>query len=225
MSESKKSGSGCALLGAGCGITFVVAILFLGVAGYFGYKFFKGSYDGIKKLTDIALIENEVVNQSEFEPPNDGMMSLEQVESLVYIQTQIKDSFGPEFSELVESQQALLGELEQMSDFAKVRKLLSLSGKLVKPLSEAKRVQIEAVNREGISMSEYRWLQRQAMQALGIPYRRLDLGDLLESFEGNGEVGKTEPAKPITSHPQNRRLLEPHAVVLSETLVLSSIGL
>ncbi|MEQ9825841.1 MAG: hypothetical protein ABQ298_15760 [Puniceicoccaceae bacterium] len=225
MTQSKKNGSGCALLGAGCGITLLVAILFLGVAGFFGYKLVKGSYDGIKKFADIALIENEVVNQTRFTPPEDGLMSLEQVESLVYIQTRIKESLGPDFEEILQTQKTLVGELEQMSDFAKVRKLISVSGKLVKPLSEAKRVQIEAINREGLSMSEYRWMQRQALASLGISSQRLDIGELIESMQGEGEVTESEPVEPVTVHPQNRRMLEPHAQVLSETLLFSAIGI
>jgi len=226
MENSKRKGSGCALAGAGCGTFLIIVLLLFGVVGYFGYKFFKGSYNGLKELAEIATIENEVVNQTAYVPPADGMMSLEQVESLVYIQTQVKEAMGPEFELLASEHQNLAAELQEMNDFAKIRKLLSVSGKLVKPLSNAKRAQIDAINREGISMSEYKWLRSQAMAVLGIPDRKLDLRELLEVAEGEPvEENTEEPATDMVVNPQNRRLLEPHALLLGETLMLSAIGL
>ena len=226
MANSNKKGSGCALAGAGCGTFLIIVLLLFGVVGYFGYKFFKSSYNGIKELAEIATIENDVVNQTAYVPPADGLMSLEQVESLVYIQTQVKEAIGPEFESLTSEHQNLLAELEEMNDFAKIRKLLSVSGKLVKPLSNAKRAQIDAINREGISMSEYKWLRSQAMAVLGIPDKKLDLRELLETATGEpSEEPQEEPSSDLVVNPQNRQLLEPHALVLGETLMLSAIGL
>ena len=226
MANSNKKGSGCALAGAGCGTFLIIVLLLFGVVGYFGFKFFKSSYNGIKELTEIATIENDVINQTAYVPPADGLMSLEQVESLVYIQTQLKEAIGPEFDSLASNYQDLVAELEKMNDFAKIRKLLSVSGKLVKPLSNAKRAQIEAINREGISMSEYKWLRRQAMAVLGIPERKLDLRELLETATGESSDEVEEvSSSDLVVNPQNRQLLEAHALVLGETLMLSAIGI
>ena len=135
MANSSKKGSGCAIVGAGCG-TFLVVILVLAlVVGYFSYKTIKGSYAGLKELAEIATIENQVVNQTAYTPPADGLMSLEQVESLVYIQTQVKEAIGPEFETLAAEHKDLMTELEGLGDFGKIRKLLSVSGQLVKPLA------------------------------------------------------------------------------------------
>ncbi len=225
MAKSKRNGSGCAIAGAGCGLIIIVALAAMAVVGYFGFKMLKGSYSGIKQLADIALIENEVVKQTVYVPPTDGLLSLEQVESLVYIQTQIKDGIGPQFEELVSEHRTLVTELEQMNDLQKIRKLLSISGKLVKPLSEAKRAQIDAINREGISMSEYRWLQQQAMQSLGIPQKKFDIRGVLDAAKGEGNESTTEDQTEIVVHPDNQRLLQPHASVLVETLMFSAIGI
>jgi len=226
MANSQKRGSGCAIAGAGCGIFILLALVMLAGLGYLGYKVFKGSYSGIQELTRFAQIENDVVNQTAYVPPADGMLSLEQVESLAYIQTQIKEAIGPEFAVLSEQHQQLISELEQMSDFAKLRKLLSLSSQLVKPLARAKEAQIEAINREGLSMSEYKWMRTQAMQALGIPEHKFDIHDILEHAEkGEEEKDPSTPRSEPVQNPLNRRLLEPHIVVLTETLMLSAIGL
>jgi hypothetical protein len=227
MTNAQKSGSGCALVGAGCGIVSLLMIVVLGFIGYFGYRMVKGSYDGLKQLAELATIEEDVVNQSAFHPPSDGLMSLEQVEKLVYIQTQIRDAFGSDLSNLVQDQRSLMEELGQMSDFEKVKEVVSLSAKLVKPMGRAKRAQIEAINREGISLVEYRWLQYQAKAAFGIPDGQLDFGKIIESIgvDVDAEAPESKPTPTYVASPQNRSLLEPHAALLAETLILSAMGL
>ena len=64
------------------------------------------------------------------------------------------------------------------------------------------------------------------MAVLNIPERKLDLKELLEVAKGETpDEPADEEANDLLVNPQNRQLLEPHTVVLTETLVLSAIGL
>jgi len=225
MAKTKSKGSGCAFAGAGCGLFMLVVVIGIAALGYFGYRVLKEPYSGLKQLTEIALIENEVVNQTNYLPPSDGLLSLEQVESLVYIQTEIRNSVGPEFTDLLQKQKDLLTKLDQINDFSKIRQLLVVSKDLVGPLYRAKKAQIAAINREGISVSEYRWICGEAMASFGIPLRKFDINSLLSSSEAEQESDQSDSEKsPVVSNPQNRQLLMPHATLLSETLIFSAIG-
>lgn len=224
MVVSRKKESIGSKLAIGCGLVLAVAILLVGFISYLGFKFSGGALSGIKEMTAIVTLDRNIVNQSDFVPPEDGLMSLEQVRSLVYIQTEIKDAFGSNYKELMLEYRSFVSELEDASDVTRFRELISMSHQLLSPLHHAKEAQIEAINRESISLKEYEWLQSQAIVAFDLPVHRVNIHHVINNLKGI-ESGSSVESKERLYHSSNKDLLEPHRLVLSETLILTALGL
>ena len=226
MEDNSKKSSGCTKWALGCGLTLVILVIVLGFGGYFAIKFVGGKIVGasseFKRLSEIVTLDNDIVNQSVYTPPEDGLMSLEQRDALVRIQNEISAAIGPEQEQIIQSFIALAKETDSVNDIKKFPKLISLSRKLIGPLNRAKEAQINAINREGISREEYQWLRAQAMSVFGIPAMKFSLKQLLGI---SNEDAPAESLKVLKSHPQNRELLENHEELLRKTLPLSAVGL
>ena len=228
MEDSSKKSSGCTKWAIGCGSALIILIIFLSVGGYFAIKFVGGKIVGasseFKRLSEIVTLDKEIVNQSTYTPPEDGLMSLEQRDTLVRIQSEINDILGPDQEQIIKEFIELAKETDSANDIKKLPKLISLSRKLVGPLHRAKEAQIDAINREGISMEEYEWLRAQAMIVFDIPVVQFNLKELLDQSKAGTDIPSKASEIPI-SHPQNRKLLENHEALLRKTLPLSVVGL
>ena len=228
MKDSSKKSSGCTKWAIGCGSALIVLLIILSVGGYFAIKFVGGKIVGAsseyRRLSEIVTLDKEIVNQSPYTPPEDGLMSLEQRDALVRIQSEINDVLGSDQEQIIRDFIELAKETDSAKDIKKLPKLISLSRKLVGPLHRAKKAQIDAINREGISMEEYEWLRTQAMMVFDIPVVQFNLKQLLDQSD-EGTDTSSEASRVLTSQPQNRKLLENHEALLRKTLPLSAVGL
>jgi hypothetical protein len=92
---------------------------------------------------------------------------------------------------------------------------------------DAKRAQVEALNRAGLSMEEYRWTRSQAYAALGMPLMDLDVAGLIEDVKAGRQVATPtfRIAVPTAGSPATRPLVEPHRKALEANVALASFGL
>ena len=92
---------------------------------------------------------------------------------------------------------------------------------------DAKRAQVDALNRAGLSIEEYRWTRSQAYAALGMPLMDLDIARLIEDVKEGRQV--TAPAfrmtVPAAGSPATTRLAEPHRKALEANVGLAFFGL
>ena len=224
MQESKKKNSGCTKWAIGCGFALITLVLVVAIGGFFAVKGIFGAGSGIKQFSEIFDMDDEIVNQSAYKPPDDGLLSLEQVETLVYIQSEISQAIGSDYEELMQEYRELNREIDTTKDLTKLPELFSLSRKLLSPLHRAKKAQIDAINRKGISREEYEWLKEQAMVVFDIPVVQFNLKSLWESAQGEPTQEDVETTPPVTNV-QNRKLFENHEQLLRKTLTLSAFGL
>jgi hypothetical protein len=93
--------------------------------------------------------------------------------------------------------------------------------------SRGKRAQVEALNRAGVSMEEYRWTRSRVYAALDVPFMELDVPGILAKLK-EGRQAAT-PASPMgevrPGSPAVRRLVEPQRKVLEENVGLAFFGL
>lgn len=224
MNKGTEKGIGCTKWAVGCGLTLFIAVLIFTGLAYLGFKMSGGAYSGVKRMTEIVTLDNEIINHSKFTSPEDGLMSLEQVQTLIYVQTQIKDAIGEDYQSLILEYQRLIVEMKDISDLKRFRQLISLSGHLMKPLHRAKKAQVDAINREGVSLAEYEWLKSQAITALDLSIYKINFRDVINHLKQDPHPEEMIK-KPEVSDPQNTLMLEPHRELLTETLALSAMGI
>ena len=119
-----------------------------------------------RQLERLAAMNAQVARTEAFTPPPDTALTEAQVERFLAVQRAVYDSAHVRMEEAV----ATINELEERDrageepGFSEVAAWLSsFSG----ALATAKRAQVRALNAQGFSLGEYRWVRRQVFHALG----------------------------------------------------------
>jgi hypothetical protein len=85
---------------------------------------------------------------------------------------------------------------------------------------------VDALNRVGISLDEYRWTRAQVYAALGVPLVDLDLTRIVANASGGGQsAAPAYPTSGATPSPAVKELVEPHRGVLERNAALAAYGL
>ena len=213
-----------------------VAVLAVGVAGaagasYYAYHKVSSAVAPVAQLGSLGEIERSV-RRGPYTPPASGEPSPAQVERLMEVQQAVRGRIGTRADELyhryrkyfepVDGRKAHVGG-EVDSAMLGLRMSLDLAGVFM----DGKRAQVEALERTGMSLEEYRWTRAQAYGALGVPFMEIDIaGMVAEAQEGRPPAAPPlHPSAVTTGSPAVRRLVEPHRKVLEENVGLAFFGL
>jgi hypothetical protein len=126
--------------------------------------------EAAEAFREIRTLEEEVENTAPFEPGEEEELSASQLERFVAVQDAVSSSARADFDAL----EAKYRELKALGDggvskaLANPRALAMVVDDFVTALGNAKRVQVDALNAQEFSISEYRWTQREALAALGV---------------------------------------------------------
>ena len=124
----------------------------------------------IRDVAKIPEMNAEILNRDPFTPPEDGVLTESQIDRFARVQTAMRNDLGPVYEELRKRSatvRSLLADMddEKASDVS-FREALDMLRGLGKVLPEAKRAQIRALNQEGFSHAEYRWVRESFYYAL-----------------------------------------------------------
>lgn len=225
----------------GCAVVAVLLSALLAVAFYFlvwrpggemvrsGVEMAKAGKDyaaGLARLGEMAELNDEVADQSPWEPPQDGLLTAGQVERMMAVQRRVKGEMGPRFEGFSE-------RYEAVSQGRRIRP--AEIGDMLRDLGDlavdAKRVQVAALNEQRFSRQEYAWVRRQSFLALGLSGVSLNLDDLAAALK-RGDLEKAmadletldEDGEPLVP-PHNSALVEPYRDELTSWAPLAALGL
>jgi hypothetical protein len=192
-----------------------VFLLVGAVGGYFAYRYIyqptRQLVQSAEKFTQIADLEKQVRNLQEFIKPNDDLLSQAQVERFMAVQHHMRESLKEKLDVL----ESKYKELENKQGDLNILETLQGYGDMINLIIEAKKAQIAALNAEGFSLSEYKWVKEQVMAAAGIPFKGIDWSN-----------PEAEPQITLPTAPQsNVDLVAPFKETLEETIGLSFFGL
>ncbi len=189
-----------------------VGVLVLVVGGYFVYTLLiKPVTAGMNVLKDIHEANERVVDQSSYQPPASGEMTEDQVERFVAVQSSIRQGLEGRFTEFQEKYEEIGKEWEDRDP--SIREIMGVWGDIVKLYSDAKRIQVDALNSEGFSLEEYRFVQRSFYKALGHEIFSYNLDMIARSAsEGDFDFDFDQyEERRIEEVPEkNRELVEPY---------------
>jgi hypothetical protein len=158
--------------------------------------------EGMSKLSEI---DRGLENKAAYNAPASGELTEDQVQRFVRVQQQMRSQLGQPFTELLSS-------------------LREITGIYV----DARRYQVEALNKEGFSQSEYSWVRDRMFQAAGMEIgSRIDIEKLQEAIRnGTGLEGIRADDLPRLNVPaKNRELVKPYVGQMDEWLPLVFFGL
>lgn len=222
---SKKFFTGC----TGCLGVFVIVVAVAGVLAWF----FVGRpvMNGLETFRDIHQTNERIENRASYDPPATGELTRSQVERFVTVQRTLSEELKQRLEELEQKYDQVNNQWEQREPT--VREAIAVWGDLGNLYAEAKAVQVEALNDEGFSLEEYRFVRHSFYQALGyelIPYNL----DSIAQAASEGDVGvemdferfRAERAQiPEETLAKNRELVSEHADGAEEWLAFAWWGL
>jgi hypothetical protein len=187
----------------GCG----GVLLFLGIAGVAAFQFvIKPAQRLVNDLRKATQFDAQVQKQAPYTPPVGGL-SQAQVKRLLTVQRQVTSALGERFSK-VERRFSELTQKASGQDQIDYRQMLDLfrdSGALI---VEAKQLQVRALNAQGFSLEEYRWVRQQAYSGLGLGVPNVKPEDLLDQI-ARGDLKAVLELVRSPESTVNSRLVEP----------------
>jgi hypothetical protein len=215
----------------GCGIVIVVIGIALGVGSWYAYHKVKETFAGFADLAKVPDIEKSVTNSTPFAPPDNGELTEAQLTRFLAVQDHVKQTLGNRYKELDAKYKSLSERINKNQsgalDFPEV---VAAYRDLASMYVEAKRAQVDALNQNNFSLSEYKWVRKQTYLAIGLPVTDFDVSEVIDAVK-SGKNMDTAKAAPTTlpmgpSGPEkNQKLVEPHKKLLEDNAPLSFFGL
>ena len=212
-------------LAIGCGALLLLGMVGAGGATYYAYHKVSSAFAGFAELGSLPRIERSVTNQRPFAPPSTGEPSRVQIEHLLEVQEQVRTRLGARADEFEHRYHRLLAK--DRATAVDVPELVSAYRDLAAVYVDGKRAQVEALNRAGLSLEEYRWVRSQAYGALGMSLMEVDVARIVEDVKAGRQptTPATRPTPGASASPALRARVEPHRAALEANLGLAFFGL
>jgi hypothetical protein len=212
-------------LAIGCAVLLLVGMVGAAGASYYTYRKVSSTFAGFAELGSLPEIERSVRNQRAYQPPAGGEPSAAQVERLLEVQGAVRTRLGVRAEEIEHHYQRLIAK--DRATVVDVPELLSAYRDLAGAYMDGKRAQVEALNRAGLSLDEYRWIRSRAYGALGMSLLDVDVARIIEDVKAGRRpatpaVGTVVPS---SASPELRARVEPHRKALEASIGLAFFGL
>lgn len=222
-------------LAIGCGVLVLLAVVAGGFATYWLYT--KGrqivsEYSAtFAELGRAASLDQQVTNQSAFTPPADSTLTTAQVERFVALQQQMRTGLGTRFDQIKARYERLQAQQGSQEGVQSVTEGLATLKDLAGLVLDVKKIHVDALNQQNMSMAEYRWLRDQVYAAAGVPFSSFHLAAIVEAAK-SGDTAKINDALAGKAEtlaadvPEaSRALVEPYRQQLQEWVPLAWLGL
>lgn len=199
----------------GCAIVLVVLVGAGGTAGYFfvikpAWEFAGGVQAFV---SEYAELDEQIDRKDGFQPPADGAMSDEQFQRFLVAQRDMRQAMEGELEALDKQLEAMKQEQEAENRDAGIGEMFTAYQGLGDLLIQAKRAQVDALNRYQFSLQEYLFVRNQAYRALGQQVAVASIGEQAPQTRG-GDVSQAV-----------REMVAPHREELMEGYAFAWFGI
>lgn len=199
-------------------------LLFLGIGGWAAYNWLvRPAQILVNDFRQIIEMDKTVVKQTAYTPPTNGQISTAQLERFLKVERQVRSQLGARYQTLETRLNQLANQQAGKTnlDYRAALDLFRDSGSLV---VDAKKLQISALNQQGFSAEEYRWVRGQIYSALGFGIPQLDTQEILRQI-GKGDFKPNIDLQLTKQNPANARLAEPYRSELTTYYPFTWFGL
>ncbi|QOC22550.1 hypothetical protein IC757_16335 [Wenzhouxiangella sp. AB-CW3] len=150
----------------------VVVVLLIGGGGIAGYFFvIKPAYDFVTDVeqfvSEYAELNEQIDRTTRFEPPGDGSVSGEQFQRFLVAQRDMREAMEGRMGELKDKFESMQEQIDSDDRDASLGEIVTAYRGLGDLLLEAKRAQVDSLNRYNFSLQEYLYVRNQTFRALG----------------------------------------------------------
>lgn len=217
----------------GCLVILVLGAIALSIGVYVAYRAaspaVQSARDYLDRFSQLGELQKEIKNQTPFNAPATGELTKEQVDRFARVQSFVRSALGERFDEIEAKYKRLEANAGNSSapPQPSMSEVMSAFRELAGAVFDARRWQIEALNRERFSSAEYSWVRARVYAAAGANV--LSLEQLAQAARrGTGIDSIQAPKRDLVDlkvPERNRELLKPHLKQLDEWLPLAFFGL
>lgn len=159
------------------------------------------------QFAEIAQIEMKVANRAPYTPPADETIPAESLQRFVAVQQMLQTQVGDKLRLLEGKYEELEARHQTQGGEPGLTDVLGAYGDLFGLIRDAKIAQVDALNAQGMSLEEYRWVRTQAYTALGL---------------ASGDETPTQLQGSAMA--ANADLVRPHRELLAQTAATAWLG-
>ena len=215
----------------GCLIVLVLGVIVAIEGSYFLYRaaspVLQNARSYLKGMAELSELDDQITNKSAHVPPSNRELAQAQVERFVRVQDSMRAALGQRFTEIEAKYQHLKANADDRKP-PSISDALSALTDLGNLFVQARRYQIDALNKEGFSQAEYSWVRDQVFQAAGMEVTSaIDLKQLETAVRDNtGLQDLKAPELPKLDVPEkNRELVKPYLSKADQWIPLVFFGL
>lgn len=206
----------------GCGILLVVGLVAGGILGYyFVYLPARDFVAGLSEVSQVVEMNAELDNQAGYTPPSDRLLTEGQVTTFVEVQRQMVSELDQRLAELKQKYERYGSGDAQPG----LSELAGMWSDIKSVLFEAKQSQIRALNQQGMSIEEYRWVREEFYRAVGAEFVSVNLEQIAEAVKTQNPdlIGETSPDQMAPE--ANRQLVAPYKDEVTNWIAYAWLGL
>ena len=217
---------------AGCLIVAVIAMIGLGVAGFYAYRAMRPVLDNattyLDKAREVARLGDEIKIKTPYEPPKNGELTASQVERFIAVQTRVRSDLGGRWAEIEKKSADIKAKASANRKDWTLSEFTTVFSEIGSIWVEARKSQVNAINVQRFSEAEYQWVRTRVYEAAGVELvGGMDLSTIEDLARENAAKQGVE-IKPmdLPEVPQkNIELVKPHIAKIKEWLPMAGLGL
>lgn len=209
----------------GCLIIVLIGAVGAAIAAYFAYRaaspYIQQATNYVSALKALPELDERLAIETAFEGPASGELTAGQVERFARVQQRVRNGLGARVGEIDRKHQRLRASEPSPAE------ALSLLSDMVGLFVDARGLQVDALNAEKFSQSEYDWVRQRVFAAAGLEIPAdFDLRKIEAMVRsGQSQVGLS-PTFEIQDVPeQNRELVRRHLADMDKWMPLAFFGL
>ncbi len=207
----------------GCLGVVMLLLIVGGVAGWwFVLRPFQQMAAAVQEVATIQQLDQRVTNVDPYTPPEDGELSEAQLERYLAVLRGVRDDLDVRLGELQRRYEDIGGQQPQLTD---VPRLAGAYADLMRLMVRAKEAQVAALNEQGFSLDEYRWVRSEVLTAAGLQGAGYDISSFVQALADGQDPTTAPPPAPAAAPAANRELVERHIDDLEEMGFLVLLGL
>ena len=216
----------------GCLIVFVLALIGLGIAGFYAYRWaspmIESTANYLDRARELSRLGDRIANRSPYVPPANGELTPTQVERFVAVQTRVRDELGTRWTDIEKKSAEIRDKTRENQRDLTFAEFASVFSDLTGIYMEARRAQVNALNVQKFSDAEYTWVRRRVYEAAGMEIAGgIDMSKIEDlAREGGLNTNVTLPDMPTPDVPEaNIKLVKPHLAKIKEWVPMAFLGL
>jgi hypothetical protein len=179
----------------------------------------------LRELSDLGRLEAEIKNTAPYLAPASGELTEVQVQRFKRVQEHVHTALGQRMREFEQKYERLTSD--SGDSHPSVREVMGGLKELAGVFVQARRYQIDALNKEGFSQEEYSWVRNRVLAAAGIEFaNRIDLRGLEQAIRDGTGIDDFKANFPKPDIPaRNVELVKPHMRQFDDWIPLAFFGL